>query len=134
MTRPKGFTLLEIAVALAILGVGVVTCLEIFGGSLRLQERAAREPRCVLHARAAMDQLLFQREIKNHSEQSDNPDGCHVEVLVRDAGPDDGVDKKQLDLQSDVSLRYLEVAVAWQDGLGAKHFTLRSLREAPPAD
>src|SRR5205814_8527361 len=38
-----GFTLLEIAIAMAILGVGIVTVLQIFGASLRLQDRATRE-------------------------------------------------------------------------------------------
>ena len=38
--RRGGFTLLEIAVALAIVGMGAVTCLQLFSGSLRLQDRA----------------------------------------------------------------------------------------------
>ena len=52
-----GFTLIEIAVALAILGVGIVTCLQIFGGSLRMQARASRETRAVLAARAQVEML-----------------------------------------------------------------------------
>jgi prepilin-type N-terminal cleavage/methylation domain-containing protein len=126
-----GFTLLEIAVALAILGVGVVTCLQIFSGSLRLQESASRQSRAVMHARAAMDALLFQPEIENHSEDRTTAEGIVTHVLVRDAGPEDGVDQRALDFESDVTLRYLQVDVTWQDGVGAKTYTLRSLRTAP---
>lgn len=126
-----GFTLLEIAVALAILGVGVVACLQIFSGSLRLQDRAMRQSRAVLHARVAMDALLFQPEIVDHTEERDTADGFRTKIIVRHAGRDEGLDERDLDFAEDVSLRYLEVDVTWQDGLGTKTYTLKSMRRAP---
>ena len=126
-----GFTLLEVAVALAILGTGVVTCLQIFSGSLRLQDRASRETRAVLHARATMDALLFQPEIADHTEERDTAEGFHTKVLVRHAGTEDGLDEKLLDVESDIALRYLEVDVSWQDGAGVKTYRLTSMRMAP---
>ena len=128
-----GFTLLEIAVALAILGVGVVTCLEIFSASLRIQDRASRETRAVLAGRAAMDALLFQPEISDHSECRASAEGYKTCVEVRHAGPQDGVetDDSDMGIASDVSLRYLQVDVYCQDANGAKTYTLKSLRAAP---
>ena len=127
-----GFTLLEIAVALAIVGVGITTCLQIFGGSLRLQDRAARQTRAVLHARAAMDALLFQPEIVDHSEERTTAEGFQTRILVRHAGVEDGVeDPRVLDLAPETALRYLQVDVVWQDGAGTKTYTLKSLRVAP---
>ena len=133
MRRPRagGFTLLEIAVALAVVGVGVVACMQIFGGSLRLQDRAMRQSRAVLHARAAMDALLFQPEIADHTEERDTAEGFHTRILVRHAGATEGLTEKDLDFQSEVSLRYLQVDVTWQDGAGNKTYTLKSLRMAP---
>lgn len=132
MRRSAGFTLLEIAVALAILGVGVVTVLQIFSGSLRLQDRAARETRAVLHARAAMDALLFQPEIADHTEERTTAEGFRTRILVRHAGAEDGVDSGgDLAFESDWSLRYLQVDVSWQDGSGAKTYSVKSLRVAP---
>jgi prepilin-type N-terminal cleavage/methylation domain-containing protein len=126
-----GFTLLEVAVALAILGVGIVTVLRIFSGSLHLQDRASRETRVVLHARAAMDALLFQPEIADHTEERTTAEGFLTRILVRHAGPDEGVAKREFDTHSDMALRYLQVDVVWQDGAGAKTYTLKSLRWAP---
>jgi prepilin-type N-terminal cleavage/methylation domain-containing protein len=128
-----GFTLLEIAVALAILGVGIVTCLQIFGGSLRLQDRATRQSRAVLHARAAMDALLFQpgEQLVDHSEERPTTaDGFQTHILVRHAGVEEGIDARALSFSSDQALRYLQVDVTWQDGLGTKTYTLKSLRAA----
>jgi prepilin-type N-terminal cleavage/methylation domain-containing protein len=128
--RRAGFTLLEVAVALAILGIGVVTCLQIFAGSLRLQTRASRDARVVLHARAAMDALIFAPEIKDHTERLEpTKEGFETQIVVRHARKEDGVDVRDLDFVSDVGLRYLEVTV-WQSP-GADPYVLRSLRIAP---
>jgi len=131
----SGFTLLEIAVALAILGIGVVTTLQIFSGSLRLQDRATRQSRAVLHARATMDALLFQPEITDHSEERTTADGYVTHILVRHAEPLEGApelgDAEEL---PETTLRYLQVDVVWQDGLGSKSYTVTSLRSAPEND
>jgi prepilin-type N-terminal cleavage/methylation domain-containing protein len=132
MRRAPGFTLLEIAVALAILGIGVVTCLQIFSGSLRLQDRATRQSRAVLHARATMDALLFQPEITDHSEERTTADGFVTHILVRHAEPSEGApDPKDLEDTPETTLRYVQVDVQWQDGLGEKSYTVTSLRMAP---
>jgi prepilin-type N-terminal cleavage/methylation domain-containing protein len=130
-----GFTLLEVAVAIAILGVGIVTVLRIFSGSLHLQDRASRSTRVVLHARAAMDGLLFQPEITDQDrELPTTAEGFRTHVLVRHAGPDEGVEKRDLDTHNDMALRYLQISVDWQDGSGVKTYTLKSLRWAPEND
>jgi general secretion pathway protein I len=127
-----GFTLLEVGVAMAIVGLGVMICLQIFSGSLRLQDRSSRETRAVLYARALMDALLFPSEISNHTEERDTAEGYRARVVVRDAGPEDGIEFPQ-DFEStlDLTLRVLEVEVAWQDGAGMKTYGLKSLRMAP---
>lgn len=129
--RSKGFTLIEIAVSLAVIGVGMVACMQIFGGSLRLEDRASRRSRAVLAARAAMDALLVAPEVKNHSQERTSAEGYRTRILVRDAGADEGLEKRDLDFESDLGLRYVEVSVDWQDGAGMKTYTLRSMRLAP---
>jgi len=129
--RMGGFTLLEVAVALAILGVGIVSCLQIFGASLRMQDRSSRESRAVLHARAVMDALLFQPEVHDHQEERDTAEGYHTRILVRHAGPEEGLTDKALNVESEFTLRYLQVDVDWQDGTGRKTYTVKSMRMAP---
>ena len=96
-----------------------------------MQQRASRETRAVLAARAAMDALIAAPDIQDHSEDRDSAEGFRTRVLVRHAGRDEGLSEKQLDFQSERSLRYLQVDVAWQDGSGQKSYTLKGLRMAP---
>ena len=125
-----GFTLLEIAVALAVLGVGVVTCLQIFSGSIRLQGRASRESGAVREARAAMDALIRPPEVADGCQERSTAEGYRTKWCV-EHWRGEGGRKKEFTTESDFSLRRLQVDVTWQDGVGFKTYTLKSLRGAP---
>jgi len=130
--RPPGFTLLEVAVSLAILGAGVVTCLQVFGGALRLQDRAARQVGVVRQARAMMDSLLLEAEPLDGVREIEPTAEGYVTVLRgRPAGPEDNIVLAEADdLGMDVVPWIVEVEVTWQDATGAKTYALKSLRLA----
>lgn len=67
--RRGGFTLLEVVVAMAIVGLGVVTLLEIFSLGLRLSARSAERTEAVLRGRELMDSFLARGELVNGTEQ-----------------------------------------------------------------
>ena len=129
----NGFTLLEVMIALSIVAIGIVRCMQTFTASLSLQDRASRQTRAVLYARAAMDALLFEPEIKNrrHTCRERTREGFELCTEVRVAKPDDGVDLHMFNDDSEFGLRYLQVDVSWEDGRGQKTYELKSLRVAP---
>jgi prepilin-type N-terminal cleavage/methylation domain-containing protein len=126
-----GFTLLEVAVALAILGAGVVTCLQIFTGSLQLQARASRQLRVAMAARSKMDSLFAQELRTGCREDPPNAEGFLVRSCVAEAGPQDGIVLPD-GIEPAALPLVLEVNVAWQDARGVKNYTLRSMRLPPP--
>ena len=126
-----GFTLLEIAIAMALLGVGIVTVLQIFGGSLRLQDRATRETAAVREARATMDSYFAKSSEQfadegAHDEQHPSEGGftTHTSVWLEKLDEDPGCHPTH-------DLYHLKVTVTWQDGQGTKNYVLDSLRAAP---
>src|SRR5512146_3537286 len=64
MSRRRGFTLLEVVVALAIMGIGVATALSIFSGSLKNLRRIDLAHRAMSHAEDVMNQILTDESIR----------------------------------------------------------------------
>ena len=64
-----GFTLLEVVVAMTIVGIGVVTLLEIFSTGLRLGSRSSATTEAMTYGRQAMDEILLRRKIEEGAPQ-----------------------------------------------------------------
>jgi len=64
-----GFTLLEVIVAMTIVGIGVVTLLEIFSSGLRLGSRSSAATEAIIYGRQAMDEILLRRRIEEGPQQ-----------------------------------------------------------------
>ncbi len=135
----RGFTLLEVAIALAILGVGVVTVLELFSAGLRMESGAGLRARAVVYARGLLDQTMALPELRAGNDRGRFDDTFRWEVTVREApefteeAPTGGLSGKQKDLAlrspSDLVMYDIEVSVLWpqasnREGVYAIH-TLR---------
>src|SRR5262249_35838357 len=83
--RQRGVTLLEVAIALAILGGGGVTVLELFSAALRMESGAATRARAVVYARGLLDQTMALSEIRPGNDRGRFDDTYHWEVSVREA-------------------------------------------------
>jgi prepilin-type N-terminal cleavage/methylation domain-containing protein len=65
---PRGFTLLEVLVALTILGLGIVTLLQVFSLGLRLGTRSSAGTEAVTHGARVMDELLARKRLPDRWE------------------------------------------------------------------
>ena len=63
-----GFTLLEIVVAMAIVGLGVVTLLQIFSLGLRLETASSARTDAVAYSRQAFDTFLLQKSFDSRGD------------------------------------------------------------------
>jgi prepilin-type N-terminal cleavage/methylation domain-containing protein len=127
-----GFTLLEVAVAMSILGLGLVTMMQVISGGLTLEYKAGGLGRAVLTARALMDELLTEIELRDGVEEGEEADGIRWRRTVRRATPEEGGDDEaELDFDQEYALRFLEVIVAWNEGGRDKTYTVQSLRVTP---
>lgn len=64
-----GFTLLEVVVAMTIVGLGVVTLLEIFSAGLRLGATSGVRTAAISYGSQALDDVLLRRQIRNGTEE-----------------------------------------------------------------
>jgi prepilin-type N-terminal cleavage/methylation domain-containing protein len=65
----QGFTLLEVVVAMTIVGLGVVTLLEIFSLGLRLGSRSTLRTEVITDGRQVMDQFLSRAALPEGTER-----------------------------------------------------------------
>jgi len=79
----NGFTLLEVVVAMAIVGLGVVTLLEIFSLGLRLETRSAARTEAVSYGRQVLDEFLIRRTLTAGEERGVFASGHGWQLEIR---------------------------------------------------
>jgi general secretion pathway protein I len=131
-----GFTLIEVAIAMAIVGVGVVAVLEIFSAALRTERGAGIRARAAMQARALLEQTMNLPDPMPGQETGDLPSGYRYERRVREATELLEGNSRELDVKSDLTIFEIEVSVLWPQTADREGvYTLRTLRvgPAPPA-
>ena len=100
----NGFTLLEVVVAMAIVGLGVVTLFEIFSLGLRLGAKSFERTEATAYSRQVIDQVLIRRGVSEGGEQGSFGERYRWRIQVKpfqeDAQlPSAGWDLKEVTLQ-----------------------------------
>ncbi|MGQ9647163.1 MAG: type IV pilus modification PilV family protein [Thermodesulfobacteriota bacterium] len=124
--KKKGFTLIEVVVAMAILGVGITVVIELFSGSLRLVRTSAEYTRAVNYGRLKLEEITVKPALSEGAVEGDF-DGTYrwqVEVKRRDLLPS----KIETDFKPPVELFQVKVHVFWKSGKAKKSTVLETYR------
>jgi len=119
MIKNRGFTLIEVIVALAILGIGLTVIIELFSGGLRLGRTSEEYTKAVNYARIKMEEIISKQKIEEGNEEGEFDNTFHWEVKVKkmDILPTE----KNPDFKPPVELFEVKVNVLWKSGSkGAK--------------
>ena len=125
-TRNQGFTLLEIMVAMAILGVGLVVIIELFGGGLRLARVSEEYTKAVGYARVKMEETCLSKSLEEGIQEGefDSLYRWQVEVKKVDLLPPG----KETSYQPPVALYRVRVDVLWKSGMRERTAALETYR------
>ncbi|MBU6281456.1 type II secretion system GspH family protein [bacterium] len=127
-----GFTLLEIAIGMAILGLGVTSALQVFGSGVQLARAAARRSEAVVHARALMDSALWIPNLRAGETHGQIGDGYRWVRSIRAAGPEDGVEPPpEGEMEPEIGLAVISVLVEWDEVTGPKNYRIGTMRVVP---
>lgn len=112
--RNKGFTLIEVVVALAILGVGLIVIIELFSGGLRLGKTSEEYTKAVEYARMKMEEIAVQRSVEEGIEEGEFDDVFRWRVGAKkmDILPIE----KSSDFKPPVDLYQIQVNITWKSG------------------
>ena len=109
-----GFTLMEVVVAMAILGVGLTVIIELFSGGLRLVRTSGEYTKAVNYARLKMEEVTIKPTVAEGSEEGEF-DGTYrwqVDVKRVDLLPE----RIETDYKPSVELFQVKVQVLWKSG------------------
>jgi prepilin-type N-terminal cleavage/methylation domain-containing protein len=130
--RATGFTLIEVAIAMAIVGVGVVAVLQIFTAALRTERAAGIRARAAMHARALLEATMTEPDPVAGQDSGELPGGYRYERRVREAAELLEGTGRQLDVKSEITLFEVEVSVLWTQTENREGvYTVRTLRVGP---
>jgi general secretion pathway protein I len=124
----RGFTLLEVVVAMAIVGLGVVTLLEIFSSGLRLGARSRDRTEAVAYGRQVMDHFLARRTLAEGTEQGKIGES-RWQLQVQPVTPVEG-----LALGNDWELKEIAVEISVPELGRESRVELRTLRLVKKGD
>jgi general secretion pathway protein I len=113
-TGRNGFTLLEIVVALAILGIGLILIIELFSGGLRLGRTSEEYTRAVGYTRMKMEELQVAKSLEEGMQEGvfDRDFRWQVEVKKVDLLPPE----REIQYKPPVELFHLRIDVLWNSG------------------
>jgi general secretion pathway protein I len=131
--KNKGFTLIEVVVALAILGVGLTVIIELFSGGLRLATASMEYTKAVNYARTKMEEVAVKSALEvgtGEGESDDKAFRWQVAVKKVDLLPID----KSMDYKPPIELFQVKIDVFWKSGSKERSTSLESLKAIKPED
>lgn len=130
VNRCAGFTLLEVVVAMAIVGLGVVTLLEIFSLGLRLGAKSSVETESMAYGRLIMDEILARRNIDEGATQGNLQDRGRWQLRIEKVNEP----QRTLTLGAAWELKQLSVAMRLNDAGREREVELKTFRLVPKSD
>ena len=130
--KNKGFTLIEVLVAVAILGVGLTVLIELFSGGLRLGRASEEYTKAVNCARIKMEEIAVKPTIKEGSEEGefDETFRWQVEVKKVEILP---IENKP-DFKPPAQFFQVRINIIWKSGLREKSTHIESYRTIKPEE
>jgi general secretion pathway protein I len=126
MKKNRGFTLIEVVVALAILGVGLTVIIELFSGGLRLGRASKEYTKAVNYAQMKMEEISLKQQVEEGVEEGKFDDTFRWEIGVKKV--DILPVEKDRDFKPPAEFFQVKVNVIWKSGSKERSTTIESYK------
>ena len=119
--RPRGFSFVEVVIALAIVSISLLALIRLHLGSIRLAETARMTSRAVFLADQKIAEMLalgYPKEGANCGTAEEDAVCLHWQTEVT------SLQLPQLEQADVTGLREISVDVSWEQGIGRKHIRM----------
>lgn len=117
----RGFTLIEVLVALTIMAFAVVYLVQLSSSSLRLISTSGDYMDALVQAESKMREIVSRDKLEEKSWREETDQGYQVDVSISEA-------LKERSENLPMKLLQIEMNFSWQKALRKKTFTLKTLK------
>lgn len=118
----RGFTLLEVIVAVSILAIAVTVVFQVFSSNMRSVSNSEKYLSALMSAEETMGELLLQKELQEAVNVTRTEEGKIIKTEIVKALVD-----RTADLP--VVLYEINVSVFWQQGNSERSLTIKTLKQ-----
>ncbi len=126
-----GFTLLEVLIATAVMAVGIVSALQLFGGGMNLAGNAGKQSHAAVLAQALVDEELW-RDVLENTERTGTEGDFHWSVVThpieRELVSPEELDDDFHEGAGELGLWLIEAEVSWETPTGSKSLVFETAR------
>lgn len=126
MTRQKGFSLLEVIAAIAVLAIAFAALMQVAGSSLSLTARANERTQAALRARTLLDGAFVMEPVREGGSEGRFDDTYRWRMNVSRYQPPD--EKPAADGFASAGMYRLDLDVIWGQGNDERHARFSTLR------
>jgi general secretion pathway protein I len=129
----KGFTLLEILLAIAILGVAVTVIMQQFSAGLRIARTSQTHTTATIYAKQMLEEYLLAEEMEEGEASGTFDDGYSWNVSIQayeDYKEEEGATEEEQEIYEHLPLEMfrIESVVSWMEGGREKSVALATLK------
>jgi len=132
MKRQQGFTIVEVVIALAILGMGLTVIMELFSGGLRLGKTSGEYIKAVNYGRLKLEEIALKPTLKEEVEEGKFDDLFRWQVVTKKVNllPEG----QAIDPKPPVELFHMDIQIIWKSGLKEKSIRVESYQTVKPEE
>lgn len=123
----KGFTLIEVVVAIAILGIALAVIFELFSGGLRLGRVSKEYVLAMNYASLKMEELTTKEEVREGTEEGEFNKDYRWQTFVKKLNLL-SIEEKGIDFKPPIELMKIKVNVLWKSGAKERSTAIESYK------
>ncbi|MGQ9694643.1 MAG: type IV pilus modification PilV family protein [Thermodesulfobacteriota bacterium] len=128
MRRPSnslGFTLIEVVIALGLMGIAIIILIELFSGALRLGKTANEYTQATAWARMKLEEVILQPKLQEGLEEGELPEKYRWQLEVKKT---EILRERYGDIPVPLELYQIKLKVNWKSGLKERNLVLETYK------